>query len=175
MKWRLTVAAMSLLFFAIPLAVHAQDIELSTYTPEQRWERAASQVGAAMVGAIAYAKSRGESAEAWGQAVADIFAPGWGEAGSGTLGIVQGMHRNYSLWPDCEFEIVTQSETSITVRANHPWEGFFGEDQVSYGVTLEEFGEAFQVFNSRLSEHLGLGYESWEEDGWQYMTFSLKS
>ncbi len=171
-------------FLAIPLAILflsvlptptlAQEIELATYTPEQRWERAGSQVAVALIGGIAYAKSMGKTAEDFGESMADTFVPGWGEPGSGSLGIVRGMHRNYSLWPNCEFELVEQSEESVTARVNRPWAGYFGEDEIWYGVTLEEYEKSFQVFNSRLSEYLGLGYEEWVEDGWLYLKFSLE-
>ena len=175
MKWRLTLTAATLAFFATPIAAQAQDIQLAEYTPQERWERAASQVSVSFVAGIAYAKSMGQSVEAYAGAVADLFAPGWGEPGSGSLGIVRGMQRNFLLWPNCEFEIVEQSEKSVTVRATRPWAVYFGEDQVWYGVTLNEYEKLYQVFNARLSEHLGLGYEGWVEEGWQYMKFSLGS
>ena len=175
MKWLLTLTAVSLLFLAAPMTVQAQEVELATYTPEQNWERAASQVTVMGVAAIAYAKSLGQSVEAYTQTLSDVFAPGWGEPGSGSLRIVRGMHRNFSLWPDCEFEIVEQSETFVTVRGNRPWAQYFGEDQVWYGVTLDEYEKSFQLFNSKLAEYLGLGYEAWAEDDWQYMKFSLKN
>jgi hypothetical protein len=170
-----------LVFVAIPLAILflsalptlAQEIELATYTPEQRWERAGSQVSVAFVGGIAYAKSMGKTAEDFGESMADVFVPGWGEPGSGSLGIVRGMHRNVSLWPDCEFEIVEQSEESVTARVNRPWAKYFGEDETWYGVTLEEYEKTSQVFNSRLSEYLGLGYEEWVAEGWLYFKFTL--
>jgi hypothetical protein len=170
---KVSLVALVALVFGSPFVVHAQEIELATYTPEQRWERAGSQTVAVGVAALAYAKSLGKTAEEFGEAAADIFGPGWGEPGSGSLGIVRGMHRNYSLWPNCEFELVEQSEESVTARVNRPWSGFFGEDETSYGVTLEEYEKSFQVFNSRLSEYLGLGYEEWVEDGWMYLKFTL--
>ena len=38
---RRTVFAVLVLLFLIPLTLRAQEIELATYTPQQRWERAA--------------------------------------------------------------------------------------------------------------------------------------
>lgn len=87
--------------------------------------------------------------------------------------MVRGMHRNLSLWPNSEFEIVEQSEKSVTVRANRPWSVLFGEDETWYGVTVQEYETFFGVFNSRLADHLGLGYEERTEGDWLYLTFSL--
>jgi hypothetical protein len=170
---RVSLVALVALALGIPLGVQAQEIELATYTPEQRWERAGSQITVMGIAGIAYAKSMGKTAEDFAETISDVFAPGWGEPGSGSLGVVRGMHRNYSLWPNCEFELVEQSEESVTARVNRPWAGFFGEDETSYGVTLKEYEKTFQVFNSRLSEYLGLGYEEWVEDGWLYHKFTL--
>lgn len=174
MKSRNLLTALSFVALVAPVAVQAQEIELATYTPEQRWERAASQFTVSYVSAIAYAKSMGQSVEEYSKTVADLFAPGWGEPGSGTLSIVRGMHRNLSLWPNCEFELVEQSDESVTSRSNRPWATYFGEDEMWYGVSLEEFETSFHVFNASLAEHLGLGYEDWMEDGWWYFKFTLE-
>ena len=162
------------LVLLVPLAVQGQEIELATYTPDQRWERAASQFAVSGVAAIAYAKGMGQTVEEYAGTVADLFAPGWGEPGSGSLTIVRGMHRNLSLFTNCEFELVEQSEESVTARVNRPWAGYFGEDETWYGVTLKEYETANHIFLSRLSEYLGLGYEEWTEDGWMYLKFIKK-
>jgi hypothetical protein len=173
MKPRNLLIALCIVAVAAPVTVQAQEIELASYTPEQRWERAASQFTVSVVAAIVYAKSMGQSVEELAEAWMDLFGPGWGEPGSGSLTIVQSIHRNLALWPDCELEIVEQSEASVTVRSNQPWAVYFGEDEVWYGVTLDEWEKTFKVFNARLADHLGLGYEDWVEDGWWYMKFTL--
>jgi hypothetical protein len=170
---QVALVALVALALGAPMGVQAQEIELATYTPEQRWERAATLQSASWVSGIAYAKSLGKTAEDFAETISDVFAPGWGEPGSGSLEIVRGMHRNHSIWPNCEFELVEQSEESVTARVNRPWAGYFGDDEISEGVTLEEYEKTFQVFNSRLSEYLGLGYEEWVEDGWLYLKFTL--
>lgn len=168
------IAGIFLVFsMSVPIALQGQDIELASYTPEQRWERAASQFAVSGVAAIAFAKSMGQTVEEYAGTVADLFAPGWGEPGSGSLSIVRGMHRNFSLFPNAEFEIVEQSGESVTARVNRPWAGYFGEDETWYGVTIEEYEKSNQIFLSRLCEYLGLGYEEWTEDGWVYLKFSL--
>jgi len=158
----------------VALAAQAQDIELATYTPEQRWERASSQLAVSWVAGIAYAKSRGQTAEDFGKAVIELFTPGWGEPGTGTLNVIGGMNRNYMMFFGSEFELVEQSETAVSARSNRPWTRYFGEDGVWYGVTIEEYEKTFQIFNKGLADYLGLGYREWTEDGWSYMEFSLK-
>ena len=63
MKLRNLLIALSLVAVAAPATVQAQEIELASYTPEQRWERAASQVTVSFVAAIVYAKSMGQTVE----------------------------------------------------------------------------------------------------------------
>lgn len=149
-------------------------IELPTYTPEQRWERASSQVTVSFVAGIAYAKSMGQSVEEYSESLSKLFAPGWGEPGSGSLSIIQGVHRNMMLWQGAQFDIMEASEVSVTARSNRPWARYFGENKMWYGVTLDEFESMFQIFNHRIAEHLGLSFEGRIEGDWLYLTFSLK-
>ncbi|UCE40404.1 MAG: hypothetical protein JSV17_13200 [Candidatus Aminicenantes bacterium] len=158
-----------------PLTAQQQaETELPTYTPEQRWGRASSQFTVSFVAGISYAKSMGQTAEQYGEYLAKLFAPGWGEPGSGTLNIIRGVRRNVLLWTNAEFEITEKSEVSVTGRLNRPWARYFGEDKTWYGVTLDEFEKCFSVFNHLLAEYLGLGYKEEIKEDWLYLTFSLK-
>jgi len=150
------------------------EAELPKYTPEQRWERASSQLTVIFVASIAYAKSMGQSAEQLGEYIAKLFSPGWGEPGSGTLNIISGVNRNFMMFTKSEFEITESSDVSVTGRSNRPWARYFGEDKTWYGVTLEEFETSFRVFNRLLAEYLGLEYKDEIKDDWLYMTFSQK-
>jgi hypothetical protein len=116
----------------------------------------------------------GQSAEQYGEYCAKLFAPGWGEPGSGTLNIIRGVRRNFLMWTDSEFEITESSDVSVTARSNRPWARYFGDNKPWWDVTLEEFETCFRVFNVRLAEHLGLGYKDEIKDDWFYMTFSKK-
>ena len=173
---------MKKLFMVIPLVFllcftfggQQTETELPTYTPEQCWERTSSQLTVSFVGAIAYAKSLEQSAEQYGEYLAKLFAPSWGEQGSGTLNIIRGVHRNFMMWTESEFEIIESSDVSITARSNRPWAKYFGENKTLYGVTLEEFETCFGVFNRLVAEYLGLGYKDEVKEGWLYMTFSIK-
>ena len=164
-----------LLLAAIPTTTLAQEIEAPSYTPEQRWERAATFATLGTVSAIAYVKSSGQSLDEYYEAMADLFVPGWGEPGTASLGIMVGFLRNFAAWPDCEYEIVEQSEDYVTARLNRPWTKYFGEDQTWYGVTLQEYEAFTEFFNLRLAEYKGLGYEQWTEGEWMYVKFSRGS
>jgi hypothetical protein len=161
------------LWLAAPLAAQEQDVpELGDYAAEQRWERASSQLTLSWVAAIAYAKSIGQSVVEYANFCVEMFAPSWGEAGSGSVNIVRGVHRNLMMWPDTEFELVEASATSVTAKANRPWSAYFGEDRTWYGVTQDEFEELLQIFNKGVANHLGLDYSDRIEGDWFHMTFS---
>lgn len=150
-------------------------MDLPEYTPQQRWERAASQATVSIVAGIAYAKSKGQSAEEYGEFLAEVFAPGWGEPNSGSVQIIRGVHRNWNLWPAGMLDILEISDNSVTARANRPWTTYFGEDRTWYGVTLEEFEQVFRVFNERFADYLGLRYEEQVEGEWLVITFTDKN
>jgi len=171
------VTLMVLLSFAFGAHFIAQQqtqTDMPTYTPEQRWARAASQITVSMVAAISYAKSMGQTAEQFGEYCVKLFAPGWGAPDSGTLNIIRGVRRNFLMWTDSEFEITESSDKSVTARSNRPWSRYFGDNETWYGVTLGEFESCLHVFNVRLAEHLGLGYKDEIKNGWLYMTFSIE-
>ena len=167
-----TLGVLFVLSLLVPFTAHAQDVELATYTPEQRWERASNQLTLSWVAGIAYAKSIGQTPADYAKSAIRLFVPGWGEPGTGRLNVVVGMHRNYMMFTESEFELVDQSETSVTVRSNRPWMRYFGEDEVWYGVTVAEYEEVFRLFNAAVAEHLALSYEESLEGGWVYMKFS---
>ena len=169
-----SVIPLTILFLsAFSTPILAQAIEAPIYTPEQRWERASSFATLGTVSAIAYVKSTGQSLDSYYQAMADLFIPGWGDPGTASLTIVRGFLRNAASWTDCEYEIVEQSERSVTARVNRPWLKYFGDDELWYGVTLQEFEGFHTFFNQRLAEYKGLGYEDWMDEGWMYVKFSM--
>jgi hypothetical protein len=158
-----------------PLISHQQaDIELPTYTLEQRWERASDLYIYVFALAIAHAKSLGQSVEEATEDLAKIVVPTWGEPGSGTLNIIRGMYRNHMALPDSEFKITESSDVSVTARYNRSWAKYFGEEKILAGITLEEFETCVSGFYRLLAEYLGLGYKSEIKEGWFYMTFSKK-
>ena len=155
-----------------PLISHQQaDTELPKYTPEQRWNRASFSITLSFVAGIAYAKSMGQSVEQYGEYIAKLFTPSWGEPNTGRLSVIRGMNMNYMAWTESEFEITESSEESVTGRSNRPYVRYFGDEKSLYGVTVEEFEKCFSVFNHRLADYLGLKYKDEVKDGWLYMTF----
>ena len=65
--------------------------DLPTYTTEQRWERASRLLTVTWAVGIAHAKSIGQSVEEYGEFLAKLASPGWGEPGSGSLEIIRGI------------------------------------------------------------------------------------
>ena len=173
---------MKKLFMVLPLVLllcfsfagQQKENELPKYTPEQRWERASSQLTVMMVGAISYAKSMGQSAEQFGEYQMKLFAPSWGEPGTGSLNIIRGVNYNFMMWAGSEFEITESSDVSVTARSNRPWAKYFGEDKTWYGVTLEEVETYLETSIRLLAEYLGLEYKSEVKEDWLYMTFATK-
>jgi hypothetical protein len=62
----------------------AKTISFPTYTADQNWSRATQLSWSSLVGGVAFAKSKGVSVEEYGRSSAQMFAPGWGAAESGT-------------------------------------------------------------------------------------------
>jgi hypothetical protein len=161
----------TVLFLSAPL--EAQEIELATYNPEQLWARSAWLGVMGSVTAIAFAKSHDVSPQEYGAYLADVYAPGWGQPGTGTLSIARGMSRNFLTDPNCRTEIVEQSQSEITMRVNRCWARYFGEDEEVYGVTLQEYDSVWEAFTTHLAEYLGLGYSLRVEEEFAYLTFTL--
>ena len=166
----LTAAAL-----AAPLLAYRQAaIDLPTYTPEERWERASRLYTVSAAAGLAYAKSRGISPKEYGEFISKLMESSWGEPGSGSVNIIRGVRRNLLIWPEAEFEVTNSSETSVSARINRPWVKHFGEDKTLYGVSLDEYEEVSSVFNRGLAEYLGLQYEDEIEGDWLSMTFTQK-
>jgi len=173
MRIAVSLILLVLVIVNMPLIAQQQaQMDLPTYTLEQRWERASSQYMVRSVAGIAYAKAMGQSAEKYGEFCAELFAPGWGEPSSGSVSIIRGVRRNMLLWSGAEFKITESSKTSMTGRANRPWAKYFGEDHTWYGVTSDELETVLHVFNQRLANYLVLQYEDRIDGDWFYMTFS---
>src|SRR5438067_9854097 len=73
----------------------AKTIAFPTFTVDQNWARASALVHANGIAGFAFAKARGVSAEAYGRAVGDIFAPGWGARDGGSaIRYARAIHNN---------------------------------------------------------------------------------
>jgi hypothetical protein len=170
------LAAPLLLVSSTPAVAAAQAPEpFPEYTIEQRWQRAAFFSDHGMIAALAFSKQQTQSIESFATFLADTFVPTWGAPGSGEpFRMMHGIRRNWLSYPAMEFEILEQSDESITARANRPWVQTFGEQGEAYGVSVDEFERSFRIFNERLADHLGLAYNERREGGRIVMTISRR-
>ena len=145
---------LAVLLVAHPL--NAQIETTDTRTAEQKWTRSAVMLNFAWAGMVAHGKSVGQTPAEVGAWIGEFFGASWGEPGSRTISsFVQGMVRNYHIWPNMEIEILTESDSEVTGRMNVPYAPFFGEDGEAYGVTLQEFQAVLFGTNEGIAHYLG--------------------
>lgn len=159
----------------LPRPCAAQTTEWPDYTPEQRWNRMAQMGVLGVVSAIAYAKAQNADIEEFGKWWGDLFAPSWGQPGtSGPFEVMRGMRRNFLINPAAEFEILAQTENSVSARFNRPYVTYFGESGTWYGVTLEEYERLNSMFFQRIAEYHGLAFDERREGERWVITFSRR-
>ena len=166
------------ILFALALAyqpLRAQAVDLTDdRTAEEKWTRSVYLIDFAYVGFIAYAKSVGQTAEQLGEWMVGFGAPSWGAPGSRTMAsFVRGMFRNYNLYGNLEFEILSESESEVRGRMNSPYTASFGETGEVEGVTLREFQQVMSIFYEGVADYLGFDMAH-EVDG-EWTTFTVKT
>ena len=137
-----------------------EDYTLPTYTDAQRWTRAATLQLAVIVGHLAAQKSAGMSAMEAGRASAKTFGPpnGWNTSDT-PIRLFRGMYRNWMSHPDQTCTLLEAGPNLVRARCNRPYVGYFGDDEVVYGVTLQEYEESGVGFASGLAEAHGMTWE----------------
>lgn len=153
----------------VPTALTAQQPDLPHYTPDQRWDRISSLANSSIVASIRYAKEMGQSVEEFGEWWADLFDDSWGEPGSyGPAQVMRGMRRNWLSFHSGKVEVLELTDDMARARFNRAsYLEYFGEDGVSYGVTVDEYEMVFDIFNRRIADYHGLVYEGQiDDDGW---------
>ena len=156
--------------------VTAQGVDLTDErTPETKWTRALFFSDATFMGTIAYAKSRGQTVEQLGDFWTDWAAPAfWGQPGTETpTSFVRIMFLNYNVYPNFEFEILSETETEISGRMNTPYAGRFGEDGIRAGVTLDEFRQMYWMMYEGIADYEGLDLT--HEMNGEWINFTVKT
>ena len=164
-----------LLFNNSPLAQNqdTQKKELVQLTVEQRWQRSSWLLDVMMIAGINQAKSRGNTAKNYAEFLADLYAPGW-EGITQPWGMFRAMHRNSQITPGFEMEILKESENAITFRFNRAYKSRFGDDGLSYGVSIKEYEEMLKVFHGAVATHLGFNYNQRLDGDWNVITIRNK-
>jgi hypothetical protein len=151
----------------------AKTIAFPDFTVDQNWARATTLVYSVQVGGYAIAKSHGTSAEDYARQSAATFAPGWGSRDAGSaIRYARGIQNNYRAFSGARVDVLSVSDTLITMRVNRPWAAYFGVQKAVYGVTLDEFELISGIFNEGVARYLGLRYEQRIDSAWVTMTIS---
>ena len=102
------------------------NVEIPQLTLQQKWETAESNLIYFIACGIAYAKSRGETAEDFGKWAGEVAAPSWEKRkNQGARGLVEGIAKNKQQFRNFKIEILNESAESIQARIKG-----FGEDLV---------------------------------------------
>ena len=142
---------------AVAQPVSAQLLDLTDdRTAEQKWVRSQNLYDFMWITLIAHGKSAGQTTEQIGRFLGEFAAPSWGTPGSRTLAsFVRGMFRNYNLYDDLEFDVLSESEDEIRFRMNTPYADNFAEAGEWYGVTLRELQQVLFLTSEDVADHLG--------------------
>ncbi len=142
-------------------------------TADQKWTRAVNLMDGTMHGALSYAKSMGQTAEEFGRFYGEWATQFWGAPGSMTMAsFLRVMYRNYRMYQDLEFEILSESETEIRGRMNIPYANRFNEEGEWVGVTLEDFRQVYFLAYEAVADHHGFDMTH-EVDG-DWIGFTVK-
>ncbi len=159
-KWR--VVSYSTMPFEPAVAAKAAPIpgapELPVLTETQSWKRAVMNLTAMVVAGIANAREHGESPQAAGKKIGELFAPGWTvPAGADPVHFyAKGMAANLQSWPGTEPMITEAQGGTVTLRFTRTYRSFFGQDEKEMGVTVAEYDAFFQGLLDGVASHLGL-------------------
>ena len=127
-----------------------------------------------MVQTIALGKDRGMSIEEIGKWMGETHAPGWGEPPREPSSLIVSFYRNYMTYPLGEIEVLEVTDSSASARFNRPYMVVFGDDNVHYGVTLEEYEQVMMGFTDVIAEWTGVDVEQRLDGNWMYLKFIKK-
>lgn len=156
-----------------PLRAQAVDLTDSR-TAEEKWTRSVYMIDYLMMSHIAYAKSLGQAPDQLAEWMIGYGSPTWGAPGSRTIAsFVRGMFRNYNLYSNLEFEILSESESEVRGRMNSPYAVRFGETGESNGVTLRDYQQLWCLFYEGIANYLG--FNMTHEVGGEWITFTVRT
>jgi hypothetical protein len=157
--------------------LNAQLVDLTDErTAEQKWIRSVNLIDFMWIAIIGHGKSLGQTPEQVGKFIGEFAAPSWGATGSRTLAsFVRGMYRNYNLYADLEFEVLSETEAEVHVRMNIPYVSSFGENGERNGVTLEELQQVIFLGYEGIADHLGFDMTHEINGDWIECTVKTRS
>ncbi len=140
------------------------EFELPKLFLEQKWARAASNLGANMLASIVFAKSKGATPEEYGKYVGELHAHYWDAEGQNPVKyFINGMYKNMISFDDFQMEILEQSESYIKAKMDRKWEENFSWTD-KYGATMDEFNTCMEALWIAIADKLGLEYSQLIEE-----------
>lgn len=153
--------------------VRAQDVQLPTYTPEQRWERLAFLDLGWQAALVALGREKGMTAEEVGQWVGEFFAPGW-LGGAEGVQLLRGFYRNFMSVPGATAEVVGSTPTSVTARFNRPIDAWLAPGGSTMGVTRAEIDAMYEAIDAAIAEWVGVSVERRADGDHDVLTFTTE-
>lgn len=174
MRKKVIFGTILIIFILASSGLTQEKIELPERTLEWKLNRAAQHMDLYICTAIAYAKSLGKTAEDYGKFVGQKFAPSWeGAKGQGVAPLIRTWSGHWQIYKNGEFEIVSESETSVTAKFNRPYSAYFKDGDL-YGVTMNDYETFLEQVGIAIANYLGLKYEQEEEGDNLIVTISEK-
>jgi hypothetical protein len=153
------VGAILMLFLLASIGIAQQKIQMPELTDQMKTNRAVWQMDLYICTGIVYAKSLGKTAKDYGKFVGEQVIPNWaGRKGQGPAPFLQALSIRSQIYQKGTFEIVSETETSFTVKMNRPYVDYFYAGEL-YGVTLDEYEAFFEQMAVTITDYLGLKYE----------------
>jgi hypothetical protein len=150
----------------------SQKIELPHLTLEYKLCRSVINLVGAMIGGIAYAKSKGDRPEDFAPYCTYIIAGPWWKDKDFSY-YVSKWYRIFSTDVDFKMEILNETESGVDVKMN-----IFGEKYIeTYAesdVTREEYIRFLGAMLSGMAEYMGFQYKQKIEEDWIYFTIAKK-
>ena len=171
---KLIIWAILILFAFASSSLAQEKMQMPELTDQMKKNRAVWLMDLYVCTGIAHAKSLGKTAEDYGKFVGEQVVPNWaGRKGQGSAPFIQAMNIRMQIYQKGTFEIVSEAETSITVKMNRPYSGYFYAGEL-YGVMLDEY-EAFQEQVAiAITDYLGMKYKQKVEGEYLIVSLTLK-
>ncbi|MCE4566147.1 hypothetical protein INQ51_17640 [Maribellus sp. CM-23] len=124
---------------------------------------------------IAYAKSMGKTTDDFMTFVAQKHGPSLNSMkGKGLEPVVNFLNFVITNYPNGTFEIVSESQTTVKVKANRPYTSYFKEG-LCLGVTIDEFEKCFWGHAQLMLKTLGIEFKYWIEGDSAVATLTLNN
>ena len=134
------------------------DLNLPKMTIEQRMNRLMLNTAGMIVNSIGYIKSVGGNAADLGKYIGNVFAKAWSPIkGRGPRVFVEAMYNNYQSDLDNKFEVLEQTDTSITYKVTR----FLGSKMVNFysdNVTEQDIDDCYEMLLKTIANSVGLNY-----------------